>query len=79
MTMNIHRCIMAVDLKFKDGTYLSELGAIDQNGNKVDAQSQGDSRTLVAQQWNEIYSKIGDVAKGKVIEKILVVYVFSCL
>ena len=65
---------MAVDLKFKDGTYLSELGAIDQNGNKVDAQSQGDSRTLVAQQWNEIYSKIGDVAKGKVIEKILVVY-----
>lgn len=65
---------MAVDLKFKDGTYLSDLRAVDQNGNYMDAQSQGESRTLMVQQWNEIYSKIGEVAKGKVIEKILVVY-----
>lgn len=65
---------MAVDLKFKDGTYLSDLKAVDQNGNYVNAQAQGDSRTLLTQQWNEIYSKIGDVAKGKVIEKILIVY-----
>lgn len=65
---------MAVDLKFKDGTYLSDLAAIDQNGNYVNAQAQGDSRTLLTNQWNEIYSKIGDVAKGKIIEKILVVY-----
>lgn len=65
---------MAVDLKFKDGTYLSDLNAVDQNGNYVNAQAQGDSRTLLTNQWNEIYSRIGDVAKGKVIEEVLVVY-----
>lgn len=65
---------MAVDLKFKDGSYLSDLNAVDQNGNKVNAQAQGESRTLTTNQWNEIYSNIGDVAAGKVIEKILVVY-----
>lgn len=65
---------MAVDLKFKDGTYLSDLNAVDQNGNYVNAQAQGESRTLLTNQWNEIYSRIGDVAKGKVIEKVLVVY-----
>lgn len=65
---------MAVDLKFKDGTYLSDLSALDQNGNYVNAQAQGESRTLMTNQWNEIYSKIGDVAKDKVIEKVLVVY-----
>lgn len=65
---------MAVDLKFKDGTYLSDLNAVDQNGNYVNAQAQGESKTLMTNQWTEIYSKIGDVAKGKVIEKVLVVY-----
>lgn len=65
---------MAVDLKFKDGTYLSDLGAVDQNGNGMKASEQGQSRTLTTNQWNEIYSKIGDVANGKVIDKVLVVY-----
>lgn len=65
---------MAVDIKFSDGTYLSDLHAKDQNGNGIDAVSQGDSKTLTTNQWNQIYGKIGDVAKGKTIKKILVVY-----
>lgn len=65
---------MAIDLKFKDGTYLSDLGAIDQNGNGLNAKEQGECRTLTTNQWNEIYSNIGQVASGKVIDKILAVY-----
>jgi len=67
----------AVDLKFTDGTYLSSLGAVDQNGNIVSPQAQGDSRTLMTNQWNEIYSNIGKVAQGKTIQKILVAYDMS--
>ncbi|GAA6395649.1 GH92 family glycosyl hydrolase [Solibaculum mannosilyticum] len=64
----------AVDLHFTDGTYLSELNAIDQNGNVVEARAQGESKTLTTRQWNHIYSNIGSVADGKVIDKILVSY-----
>ena len=65
---------MAIDLKFKDGTYLSNLGAIDQNGNSIKANEQGECRTLTTNQWNEIYSNIGSVANGKVIDKVIAVY-----
>ena len=65
---------VAVDLKFTDGTYLSDLSALDQNGNIVRAQDQADSRVLLTNQWNHIYSTIGEVANGKTIDKVLIVY-----
>ncbi|HIZ43887.1 MAG TPA: GH92 family glycosyl hydrolase [Firmicutes bacterium] len=65
---------MAIDLKFDDGTYLSELAAKDQNGTQMTAAAQGESRILTTSQWNQIYSKIGDVAAGKTIDQILVVF-----
>ncbi len=65
---------MAIDLKFKDGTYLSQLAVLDQNENPVEAAAQGASRTLTTNQWNRIYSNIGKVAAGKTIEQVLVVF-----
>jgi len=65
---------MTIDLKFSDGTYLSELGAKDQNENLMTGQAQGDSRVLVTDQWNRIYSKISEAAKGKTISQILAVF-----
>ena len=64
----------AIDLKFTDGTYLSQLGAIDQNFNIVSPTEQGKTKTLATRQWNHIYSKIGSVAAGKTIEKIIASY-----
>ncbi|MCR5791978.1 MAG: GH92 family glycosyl hydrolase [Lachnospiraceae bacterium] len=68
---SMHAC---VDLKFTDGTYLSDLAAVDQNGNKLNAKDQGECRTLLTKQWNEVYSNIGKVAAGKTIDKVLVDY-----
>lgn len=65
---------ISIDLEFTDGTYLSDLGAIDQYGTKLNPQSQGDSRILTTNQWNYISSKIGNIAKGKKIKNILVAY-----
>lgn len=62
----------AVDLKFTDGTYLSDLNAKDQNGDVVSPKGQGEGRALYTKQWNTITSKIGEVAEGKVIDEILV-------
>ncbi|HKE15449.1 MAG TPA: GH92 family glycosyl hydrolase [Kofleriaceae bacterium] len=64
----------AVDLAFDDGTYLSELGAADQNAAPLDPQGQGASRTLYPGEWNLRVSRIGDVAAGKRIVRILIGY-----
>src|SRR5215218_7338046 len=64
----------AVDLAFTDGTYLSDLGARDQHGATVSPQGQGRSKTLYTNQWNFIRSRIGGVAAGKTIDRILVGY-----
>ncbi len=71
---NYTQMYLCLDLAFSDGTYLSTLGALDQNGFGLTAQEQGDSQALYTNQWNYIESKIGDVAKGKIIEKIIVTY-----
>ncbi|HEX7064919.1 MAG TPA: GH92 family glycosyl hydrolase, partial [Bacillales bacterium] len=65
---------VSIDLAFADGTYLSELGAEDQYGVKMNPQAQGDSDTLYPNQWNYIQSNIGEVAAGKTIKRILVAY-----
>mgnify|MGYP001398823724 FL=1 len=64
----------AVDLAFTDGTYLSELGARDQHGALLSPRGQGESKTLYTNQWNHKSSRIGEVASGKVIDRILVAY-----
>ena len=64
----------AVDLAFTDGTYLSELRALDQQEYDLDPQGQGASKSLYANQWNRKASDIGAVAKGKTIDRILVGY-----
>ncbi|MFI5930883.1 GH92 family glycosyl hydrolase [Actinoplanes sp. NPDC051494] len=64
----------AVDLAFTDGTYLSQLGAKDTNGIVVSPTAQGTSNTLLTSQWNKRVARIGDVAKGKTVDRILVAY-----
>ncbi|MEV4702354.1 GH92 family glycosyl hydrolase [Actinoplanes sp. NPDC049316] len=64
----------AVDLAFTDGTYLSDLKAVDQHGVVVSPAAQGASKTLYTAQWNKRTSRIGKVAEGKTIDKILVGY-----
>lgn len=64
----------AVDLAFTDGTYLSELSAVDQHGAPLTPQGQAASKTLYANQWNSRESRIGAVAAGKTVDRILVGY-----
>jgi hypothetical protein len=64
----------AVDLAFSDGTYLSDLHATDQHGAELSPTGQGASKTLYADQWNHKAARIGDVAAGKTIKRILVGY-----
>jgi predicted alpha-1,2-mannosidase len=64
----------AVDLAFTDGTYLSDLGAKDQHGATLSPQGQGASKTLYTNQWNLKRSRIGAVAAGKTVDRILVAY-----
>ncbi|RSM53875.1 alpha-mannosidase, partial [Actinoplanes sp. ATCC 53533] len=64
----------AVDLAFTDGTFLSELKAVDQNGIVVSAAAQGASQTLYTGQWNKRTARIGEVAAGKTVDRILIAY-----
>ena len=64
----------SVDLAFTDGTYLSDLNAVDQLGFRLSPRGQGDSKALYANQWNPRSSLVGAVAAGKTIDRILVGY-----
>jgi predicted alpha-1,2-mannosidase len=64
----------AVDLHFTDGTYLSDLHAVDQHGAELSPRAQGAAKTLYTNQWNAKRSRIGSVAAGKTIDRILVAY-----
>ena len=66
-----------IDLAFSDGTYLSELGAVDQNGIGMTPQEQSDGKCLYTMQWNEVRTRIGSVAKGKTITKVLLYYAYD--
>ncbi|MGM9636467.1 MAG: GH92 family glycosyl hydrolase [Eubacteriales bacterium] len=63
-----------MDLIFTDGTKLSELSAVDQNGVGISPVAQGESRILFTHQWNQVIVKVGKFAEGKVIEKIVLKY-----
>ncbi|MDR7276155.1 GH92 family glycosyl hydrolase [Catenuloplanes atrovinosus] len=64
----------SVDLAFTDGTFLSGLKARDQHSTVVSPQAQGEAKTLSVNQWNKRVTRIGDVARGKTIDRILVAY-----
>ncbi|WP_207782693.1 GH92 family glycosyl hydrolase [Phytoactinopolyspora limicola] len=72
--MNYPSTHAAIDLAFDDGSYLSELSADDHHGFTVSPQAQGASDSLWPDQWNHKRTRVGDVASGKTIERILVGY-----
>ncbi|WP_411760021.1 GH92 family glycosyl hydrolase [Streptomyces tunisiensis] len=65
---------VAVDLAFTDGTYLSDLRATDQHGFPLTPRGQGESKVLYVNQWNNVVSRIGSVARGRTVDRILVAY-----
>ncbi|MFD9000055.1 GH92 family glycosyl hydrolase [Streptomyces sp. NPDC059582] len=65
---------VAVDLAFTDGTYLSGLGATDQHGFPLTPRGQGAAKSLYVNQWNNVASRIGSVAAGRTVDRILVAY-----
>nr|WP_244211588.1 GH92 family glycosyl hydrolase [Streptomyces antibioticus] len=65
---------VSVDLAFTDGTYLSGLGALDSHGFPLTPRGQGASKALYVNQWNNVASRIGSVAAGKTVDRILVAY-----
>ncbi|MFF0595544.1 GH92 family glycosyl hydrolase [Streptomyces antibioticus] len=65
---------VSVDLVFTDGTSLSGLGASDQHGFGLTPREQGASKVLYVNQWNNVVSRIGSVAAGKTVDRILVAY-----
>nr|WP_199931930.1 GH92 family glycosyl hydrolase [Streptomyces sp. NRRL S-646] len=65
---------VSVDLAFTDGSYLSDLGATDQHGFTLSPQGQGASKALYVNQWNNVAARIGSVAAGKTVDRILVAY-----
>ncbi|MFE9023465.1 GH92 family glycosyl hydrolase [Streptomyces sp. NPDC007808] len=65
---------VSVDLAFTDGTRLSELGATDQHGFPLSPRGQGAAKVLYVNQWNHVASRIGSVAAGRTVDRILVAY-----
>lgn len=65
---------VSVDLAFTDGTYLSDLNAVDQHGFALTPQGQGAAKVLYVNQWNNVASRIGSVAAGKTVDRILLAY-----
>ncbi|NUP24227.1 MAG: glycoside hydrolase family 92 protein [Streptomyces sp.] len=65
---------VSVDLAFTDGTHLSDLGATDQRGFPLSPRGQGAAKVLYVNQWNHVASRIGAVAAGKTVDRILVAY-----
>ncbi|MFE2596956.1 GH92 family glycosyl hydrolase [Streptomyces sp. NPDC059396] len=65
---------VSVDLAFTDGTYLSDLKAVDAHGGLLTPQGQGAAKRLYVNQWNQVDARIGSVAAGKTVDRILVAY-----
>ncbi|WP_128374816.1 GH92 family glycosyl hydrolase [Streptomyces cavernae] len=65
---------VSMDLAFTDGTHLSDLKAVDQHGFRLSPQGQGAAKVLYVNQWNNVVSRIGSVAAGKTVDRILVAY-----
>lgn len=66
-------CRVIIDLKFTDGSYLSDLTVRDQNGSVLTPAGQVAGECLYTAQWNYVEANLS-AAKGKIIEKILVYF-----
>ncbi|WP_369372919.1 GH92 family glycosyl hydrolase [Promicromonospora sp. Populi] len=64
----------AVDLRFTDGTYLSDLGARDAHGTAATPAGQGAGKILYADQWNSVRVDLPRAARGKTIDQVLLGY-----
>ncbi|MFD5552798.1 GH92 family glycosyl hydrolase [Streptomyces sp. NPDC127068] len=65
---------VSVDLAFTDGTLLSRLGARDQHGFPLSPHGQGAAKVLYVNQWNDVVSRIGAVARGRTVDRVLLAY-----
>lgn len=63
---------LSVDLKFTDGTFLSDLSAVDINGHGMDPLSQGKANSMYRRQWNHVCCSLYETARGKTVDSILV-------
>ncbi len=64
----------AVDLRFTDGTFLSDLRATDAHGTEASPSGQGRGKILYANQWNAVTVELGRVAAGRTVDAILLGY-----
>ncbi len=64
----------AVDLRFTDGTYLSDLYPHDVHGVIATPAGQGKGKILYASQWNSVTVDVGKVAAGKTVDRVLMGY-----
>ncbi|MFD9109311.1 GH92 family glycosyl hydrolase [Streptomyces bottropensis] len=65
---------VSVDLVFTDGGSLSDLGARDSHGFPLSPRGQGAAKVLYVNQWNDVVSRIGSVAAGRTVDRIVVAY-----
>ncbi|WP_091801528.1 GH92 family glycosyl hydrolase [Lysobacter sp. yr284] len=65
---------VALDLEFDDGSRLSQLKAADRYGFGLSARGQGEARLLYPDQWNAVAARIGEVAAGKRVRRIVLVH-----
>jgi predicted GH43/DUF377 family glycosyl hydrolase len=64
---NNSSCV-ALDMIFSDGSALRNLGAVDQNGNRL--HPAGQCGHLALNQWNLVTARIGAVAAGRTLQRI---------
>ena len=64
----------AIDLRFTDGTLLSDLRATDSHHTAFSPSGQGQGKILYAAQWNSVVVDLGPQAQGKTIDAILLGY-----
>ena len=65
---------VAVDVRFTDGTYLSDLQARDSHGYAASPSGQGAAKILYADEWNAVHVDLGSVAAGKTVQQLLLGY-----
>ncbi|MFE9389130.1 GH92 family glycosyl hydrolase [Streptomyces sp. NPDC006784] len=65
---------VAVDLVFTDGSRLGDLRAADQHGTRLTPAAQGAAKTLHVNQWNNVEARIGQVAEGRTVDRVLLGY-----
>lgn len=60
----------AVDLRFSDGTELSDLKPVDVYGIDATAEGQGAGKVLYPNQWNQVEIDLGTIAAGKTVTAV---------